>query len=82
MLRVLVIGCPGAGKSMFARALREKTGLPLYYLDTIWHKSDRTTVSEQEFDEKLGEILREDRWILDGNYLRTLPRRLQACDTV
>ena len=82
MLRVLVIGCPGAGKSIFARALREKAGLPLYYLDTIWHKSDRTTVSEQEFDEKLGEILREDRWILDGNYLRTLPRRLQACDTV
>lgn len=82
MQRALVIGCPGAGKSVFARALRDKTGLPLFYLDMLWHNSDRTTVSEAAFDEKLGEILRQDRWILDGNYLRTLPQRLQACDTV
>ena len=37
MKRILVIGCPGAGKSTFARALRDRTGLPLWYLDQIWH---------------------------------------------
>ena len=33
MKKVMVIGCPGAGKSTFARKLQELTGLPLYYLD-------------------------------------------------
>ena len=41
MKKVLILGCPGAGKSTFARKLRDKTGLPLYYLDMIWHKPDR-----------------------------------------
>ena len=82
MKKVLVIGCPGAGKSTFARRLSEKTGLPLYYLDIIWHKADRTTVSTEEFDTTLSEIMNHDRWILDGNYLRTLPMRLEKADTV
>ena len=78
----MVIGCPGAGKSTFSRKLQEKTGLPLYYLDMIWHRPDRTNVSREEFDERLGEITRRDQWILDGNYLRTMKVRLEASDTV
>ena len=50
MKRILVIGCPGAGKSTFARALRDRTALPLWYLDQIWHRPDRTTVRREEFD--------------------------------
>lgn len=30
-IRSIVIGSPGSGKSTFARKLRDKTGLPLYY---------------------------------------------------
>ena len=41
--KIIVIGCPGAGKSTFARRLRDETGLPLYYLDLLWHRPDRTT---------------------------------------
>ena len=82
MKRVLVIGCPGAGKSTFSRRLSAKTGLPIHYLDMIWHKPDRTNISQEEFDERLESILRFDEWIIDGKYLRTLPRRLQECDTV
>ena len=82
MKKIRVIGCPGAGKSTFARRLTEMTGLPLYYLDQIWHKADRTTVSKEEFDAKLREIIQQDSWIIDGNYLRTMECRLDACDTV
>ena len=71
MKRAIVIGCPGAGKSTFARKLKDKTGLPLYYLDRIFHKPDRTTVPREEFDQKLQTILQTDRWIIDGNYQRT-----------
>ena len=82
MKRILVIGCPGAGKSTFARALRDRTGLPLWYLDQIWHRPDRTTISRAEFDARLTGLLRGDAWIIDGNYLRTLELRLRAADTV
>lgn len=82
MKRVIVIGCPGAGKSTFARKLAEKTGLPLHYLDMIWHRADRTTISREEFDKQLHEIMAGDKWIIDGNYLRTMPMRLERADTV
>lgn len=82
MLKVIVIGCPGAGKSTFARKLKDVTELPLYYLDMIWHKPDQTNISTEEFDARLNEIVKKDRWIIDGNYLRTLEPRLEECDTV
>ncbi len=82
MQKIMIIGCPGAGKSTFARKLRDRTGLPLYYLDMLWHKPDKTTVSREEFDASLYRILEKDRWIIDGNYGRTLEMRLDACDKV
>lgn len=82
MEKVMVIGCPGAGKSTFARRLRDGTGLPLYYLDMLWHRPDGTTVSREAFDADLERILEGKRWIIDGNYLRTMEVRLRACDTV
>ena len=33
--KIMIIGSPGSGKSTFARKLRDKTGLPLFYLDMI-----------------------------------------------
>ena len=80
--RIMVIGSPGSGKSTFARRLRDQTGLPLYYLDMIFHKPDRTTVSREEFDKRLSEILETNEWIIDGNYQRTLPLRFEKCTEV
>lgn len=80
--KIIVIGSPGAGKSTFSRKLRDITGLPLHHLDLIWHKSDKTNISAEEFDKKLKNILSDDKWIIDGNYQRTLEIRLEQCDTV
>ncbi len=81
MLKVIVIGSPGAGKSTFARSLRDSLDLPLYYLDMLWHRPDQTNISREEFDTCLAKILRTDKWIIDGNYQRTLEVRLKECDT-
>ena len=43
MKRVIIIGCPGSGKSTFARELHARTNLPLYYLDMLYWNADRTT---------------------------------------
>ncbi len=80
--KIIVIGSPGAGKSTFSRKLRDVIELPLYYLDSIWHKSNKTNISAKKFDKKLKNIFSTDKWIIDGNYQRTLKARLEQCDTV
>ena len=82
MLKVIVIGCPGAGKSVFSRKLKDITNLPLYHLDMLYHKTDGTHISKEELEEKLKKIFKNDKWIIDGNYQRTLEMRLEQCDTV
>ena len=82
MKRVIVIGCPGSGKTIFAEKLNKITGLPLHYLDAIWHKPDKTHIPREEFDQRLLEILATDEWIIDGEYGRTVEMRLKECDTV
>ena len=82
MKKIIVIGCPGSGKTTFAKKLHNKFGIPLFHLDAIWHKPDKTHISRESFDSHLSEILALDEWIIDGNYQRTLEKRLNVCDTV
>ena len=78
--RVAVIGCPGGGKSTFSRALRDRVDLPLYHLDAIYWREDRTHLSREEFYPLMREIIAREEWIIDGNYNSTLEWRVAACD--
>ena len=82
MKKVIIIGCPGSGKTTFAEKLNKCTGLPLFYLDAIWHKPDKTHISRENYDECMSEIFLMPEWIIDGNYNRTIEARLEQCDTV
>lgn len=82
MKKVIIIGCPGSGKTTFAEKLHRVTNLPLYYLDAIWHKPDRTHISREEYDKKLAEIFKTEEWIIDGNYSRTIEERIKNSDTI
>lgn len=82
MKKIIIIGCPGSGKTTFAEKLQKATNLPLYYLDAIWHKPDRTHISREEYDRKLSEIFQTEEWIIDGNYSRTIEERIQKSDAI
>lgn len=82
MKKVIIIGCPGSGKSTLSRAIHEKTGIPLYHLDMMFWNADRTTVEKQVFLDRLSAAMEQDAWIIDGNYGSTMEMRLAACDTV
>lgn len=81
MKKIIVLGCPGSGKSFFAKRLHGITGIPLYHLDNIWLRADGTHISREDFDGILQGILNTDAWIIDGDYSRTYEVRLAACDT-
>ena len=82
MKKVIVIGCPGSGKSTVARALHNKTGIPLYHLDMMYWNADKTTVEKSIFLERLSAVFEKNVWIIDGNYGSTMELRMAACDTV
>ena len=82
MKRIIIIGCPGSGKTRLARMLQEKLDLPLVHLDRLWWTKGWENVSMEEFDERLSRALALDSWIIDGNYSRTMEVRLQKCDTI
>ena len=79
----MIIGCGGAGKSTLARKLGEKTGLPVVHLDQIWWApGDWQHLEREEFDSRLFQEMEKPKWILDGNFNRTMEPRLEKCDTV
>ena len=82
MERLLIIGSPGAGKSTFAAEVARLTGLPLIHLDRLHWKPGWVESGKEEFDSKLREAISRPRWVIDGNYGRTLPLRLARADTV
>ena len=82
MKKIIVIGCPGSGKSTFARMLHHRTGIPLYHLDMMYWNADKTTVEKQIFLERLSAVLKREAWIIDGNYLSTMEMRMAESDTV
>ncbi|MBR6535326.1 MAG: adenylate kinase [Clostridia bacterium] len=82
MQKVIVIGCPGSGKSTFSKELHKITDIPLFHLDMIFWNADKTTVEKTVFLDRLLKIIQNDEWIIDGNYASTMELRMQACDTV
>ena len=80
--RVVVTGLAGSGKSTFALALAERTGLPAIHLDLHFWKPGWVAPSEAEWRATQRTVLAGDAWIADGNYHETLDLRVERADTV
>lgn len=82
MKRVAIIGSGGAGKSTLARALSERTGLPVVHLDRLYWRPGWVATPHEAWAEQQRDLLTQEAWIIDGNYGSTLDGRLRAADTV
>ncbi len=83
MEKILVIGCPGSGKSYLSRELKLIFDYPILHLDYIYHIDNEHQISKEELREKIKEFVESNQqFIIDGNYTGTLEYRLQYADTV
>ena len=82
MERIVIIGCGGAGKSTLARQLGGKLDIPVVHLDKLFWRPGWVQVSKEEFDKLHREALAREKWIMDGNFDRTMAERITRSDTV
>lgn len=82
MNRILIIGSGGAGKSTFARELGALLDIPVVHLDQLYWKPAWEKPSESDWLATIDAEIARPRWVMDGNFGGTLPRRLARCDTV
>jgi len=83
MNKILIFGPSGAGKSTFATKLGKEQGIPVLHIDEICKKADWSRIPDEEVNEKILEFMKQDSWIIDGEYKRySHKERLEACDTI
>ena len=82
MKRVLIVGCPGAGKSTLAKELAEATRLPVVHLDRHYWQPGWQRPDSASWQKTVEKLAAQSEWIMDGNYSGTLEQRLASADTL
>jgi adenylate kinase family enzyme len=82
MKRIMIIGCSGSGKSTFSRKLNKLTQIPLVHLDQKYWKSNWVEPSKEAWRKTISEVVKEDQWIMDGNFSGTWDLRIPRADTI
>ena len=80
--RIILVGSPGSGKSWLSKQISEITKLPLIHLDMEYHLPNWEKPPREEWDAKIKDFIEGEKWIIDGNYNRTMEPRFAAADLV
>lgn len=80
--RIIILGSPGSGKSWLSKQLAQKTGLPLIHLDKEYWNPGWEETPKDKWAEKIQELIKKEKWIIDGNYNTTVEMRFTAADLV
>lgn len=78
MRRVLIVGCPGAGKSTAAKQLAEITSLPSRPPWIAITVAGLATADNTSWRKTIDGLLSQTAWIRDSNYSGTLEQRLKS----
>jgi len=80
--RISIIGGSGSGKSTLTDILSNELNIPSIHLDSINYKSNWVEINKDERDAIIASKANERRWIIDGNYNKTLKDRLEKADLI
>jgi adenylate kinase family enzyme len=66
--RISIQGISGSGKTTLGRELARRHGLRHLETDALVHGPDWAETPDAELRELVGEVLRDDRWVIDSDY--------------
>ena len=77
--RIMINGPSNAGKSTLADAIASKLNIPAVHLDRFSHEEYGNWIprSPEDFKALHDAAIRDDAWIMDGNYSRLMPQRYE-----
>ncbi len=82
MDKIAIIGSPGAGKSTLAYQLGKSLDIEIIHLDRYFWQPDWREKPRDARIEILKDLVRKERWIIEGAYLGSSEPRLNAADTI
>ncbi|PGB02416.1 DNA topology modulation protein [Bacillus toyonensis] len=82
MKKIILIGSGGSGKSTLAKQLGNKLNIKVHHLDALFWKPNWEGVPRGEQRKVQNNLIKEEKWIIDGNYGGTMDLRLNAADTI
>ncbi len=80
--KINVVGTSASGKSTFSQRLSNILNSPYIEMDKIFWGPNWSLPTDDEFFKKLKIELHQDKWILDGNYTRSIPIKWENVETV
>lgn len=80
--RISIIGGPGSGKTTLSNILSAKYNIPATHIDGIHHLENWQVRNKDERDKIILDIVKKEKWIIDGTYRHTLKQRLDASDLI
>lgn len=72
----------GSGKSTLCNILSKELKLPAIHLDAINYNPNWIEIDKNERDKIISNKSAEDKWIIDGNYNKTLQERFEKADLI
>ncbi|OOQ92957.1 DNA topology modulation protein [Bacillus cereus] len=82
MKKIILIGSGGSGKSTLVKQLGNKLKIQVYHLDALFWKPNWVGVPREEQRTVQNDLIKEEKWIIDGNYGGTMDIRINAADTI
>lgn len=80
--RISIVGGSGSGKSTLCNILSKELNLPAIHLDGINFNANWVEIDKTERDKIISSKALEDKWIIDGNYTKTLKQRFERADLI